>query len=105
MTIRPVDFNGMIQNTHEVSNAKANENNKPLVQQQNIQAAVVRQEEAAMSTVQTMEETSQEYGLGEREGNGSGYQGKGGKGKHKKEKQEDGKVILKGSRPSFDMKI
>lgn len=37
MSIRPVDFNGMIQNTHEVSQAKANEDNKANLQQQNVQ--------------------------------------------------------------------
>ena len=41
MSIRPVDFNGMIQNTHEVSQAKANEDNKANLQQQNVQVAVM----------------------------------------------------------------
>jgi hypothetical protein len=108
MTIRPVDFNGMIQNTHEVSNAKTNEDNKPLLQQQNVQAAVVREEEASMTTVQDMEETQQqEYRYEDGEGNGQGYEGNRGRKKRgkPKEKKDDGQVIVKGAHPTFDMKI
>ena len=59
MSIRPVDFNGMIQNTHEVSQAKANEDNKANLQQQNVQVAVMHEEQNASSMVQQMEKSQQ----------------------------------------------
>ena len=34
MSIRPVDFNGMVQRTQDVSTLKQNEDNKPVFQQQ-----------------------------------------------------------------------
>ena len=36
MTIRPVVLNGMIQRTQDIGNIKQQEDNKPVVQQQNI---------------------------------------------------------------------
>ena len=33
MLVRPVDFNGMIQNTTQVQNEKTSEDSKPLIQQ------------------------------------------------------------------------
>ena len=70
MSIRPVDFNGMIQNTSEVSHAKANEDNKGLIQQQNIQSTVVKEEQQQSSTVRNLEESrQQEYNYKEGGGN------------------------------------
>ena len=76
MTIRPVDFNGMIQNTHEAATAKTNEDHKAVLQQQNVQAAVVREEQSASSTVRQMEESQQhEYNYEDGDGDGTGYDG------------------------------
>lgn len=107
MTIRPVELHGMIQNTQGATNAKTAEDNKAVLQQQNVQVAVAQEEEKAMSTVKTMEETqNNEYRYGEKEGDGSGYQGnRGGKKKKQQKKNEDGQVVVKGKHPSFDMKI
>ena len=109
MTIRPVDFNGMIQNTHEVSHAKVNEDNKAALQQHNVQTAVVKEERQASSTVQDMEESQQhEYNYGEGGGNGEASGGKKRQKKSSKDNKEklgDGSVFLKNSHPSFDMKI
>ena len=44
MSIRPVDFNGMIQNTQGVTNQKVAEDHKPIVNQENL--AVHLQHEA-----------------------------------------------------------
>ena len=44
MTIRPVDLNGMIQRTQDIGNIKHQEDAKPLVDQQNIQSTVVKEE-------------------------------------------------------------
>ena len=37
MSIRPVVLNGMIQRTQDVGNLKQQEDNRPIVEQQNIQ--------------------------------------------------------------------
>lgn len=109
MSIRPVDFNGMIQNTHEVAHTKVNEDNKAALQQHNVQTAVVKEERQASSTVQDMEESRQhEYNYGEGGGNGAFSGGKKRKKKSwkdDKDKKSDGTVVLKNSHPSFDMKI
>lgn len=109
MSIRPVDFNGMIQNTHEVSHAKANEDNKGILQQHNVQTAVVKEERQASSTVRDMEESQQhEYNYGEGGGHGAASGGKKRKKKSSKDdkgKNSDGNVFVKNSHPSFDMKI
>lgn len=108
MTIRPIEFNGMIQNSNDVTHAKVNEDNKAALQQQNIQSAVVKEEQVASSTVLEMEEAQQhEYNYGEGGGNGSyaGNRGRKKKSKDKKQENKDGAVLVKNARPSFDMKI
>ena len=45
MSISPINFNGMIQNTNEVSHAKANEDQKPMLQQDNLTHTVEKQQE------------------------------------------------------------
>lgn len=106
MTIRPVDLNGMLQSTQEVSTIKSNENQKPLVQQQNIQVQFSQQEQKASSQVQQMEESRQEkFRYGDREGNGSGYQGNGRQKKKQKKESMDGQVVDKNVRKGFDIKI
>lgn len=109
MSIRPVDFNGMIQNTQEVSNTKAQEDNKLLVHQHNIQTMVVKEEQQMSSTVQDMEQAQHhEYDYSDGEGDGKGYQGNQGRKKKnvgKNANEGDGSVVIKNSRPSFDIKI
>lgn len=107
MSIRPVEFNGMIQNTHEVSHTKVNEDNKANLQQQNIQMTVMKEEEKTATQVRDMEEAQQhEYNYGEG-GKGDGYSGtkKRKKSNDKKQNKPDGAVLLKNARKSFDMKI
>ncbi len=105
MSIRPVDFNGMIQNTHEVSTAKTQEDQKPVVQQQNIQSEFVKEEMHAQQQVGETEESRQEaFRYGDKKGDGSGYEKKEQKKKKKKE-SDDGKVFVKGKYHSFDVKI
>lgn len=108
MSIRPVDFRGMIQNTQEISNVKANEDNKPLVQQQSIQVTVTKEAQQQSSTVRDMDETRQnEYDY--EEGDGGGQSGYGRDSQKKRKKKQDKKIedgtVIKKERPSFDMKI
>ena len=45
MSISPINFNGMIQNTNEISHTKANEDQKPLTQQDFLTGAVEKKVE------------------------------------------------------------
>lgn len=110
MSIRPVDFNGMIQNTHEVAHAKAQEDSKPAVMQENATVAVARNEERTSHQVnETSNESEGQFRWGDRDGNGKGYQGNKNKkekdGKVKKEETGDGTVFIKNARSSFDITI
>ena len=109
MSIRPVDFNGMIQNTHEISAASRNEDSKPIVQQANVSIEVDKQTEQRSRQVNQSQDKDEQYRY-DREGNGRGYQGNKG-GKKKKEQEavlgtsKDGSVKNKLSTSSFDIKI
>lgn len=56
MSIRPVDFNGMIQRTQDIGNMKQHEDNKPVVQQHNIEVNQEKHEESLAHKVQDTEE-------------------------------------------------
>lgn len=110
MSIRPVVFNGMIQNTHDVANTKINEDNKPTIQQANITQTVEQEAEQKFNSVTEMENANQhEYRYGEGEGNGTGYEGnkkkKPNDGKEKKGETKDGVVYLKNAHTSFETTI
>lgn len=107
MSITPLGFQGMIQRTNDIGIIKQNEDNKPVLEQQNIQFQQVKQEHALTHKVAKAEEKENDnfnYDAKEK-GNGS-YQEKK---KQKRKKQEDennnGKVIVKGQIGHFDIKI
>ena len=109
MSIRPVVLNGMIQRTQDVGNLKQQEDNKPLVQQQNIEIQQQKHEDQLMHQVLEPEQKENDgyrYDAKEK-GNNQYEDGK----KKKKKKQRDnepengGRVILKGQGSSFDIKI
>lgn len=105
MSIRPVEFNGMIQRTQDVGNIKQGEDNKAAMQQQNIQIQQQKQEDGLTHQVQQAGEKENEgyrYDAKEK-GNGTYEDNK--KKKQKKEKKQDGKVVLKGQSSGFDIKI
>ena len=45
MSISPINFNGMIQNTNELSHTKAQEDQKPMLEQQNLTHTVEKKQE------------------------------------------------------------
>ncbi|MCR4610866.1 MAG: hypothetical protein K5644_03095 [Lachnospiraceae bacterium] len=105
MSLSPINFNGMIQNTAEVGNIKAQEDARPEVNQSNMQAVFNQEEEHESRSVNQLEEKTNQYDLGDGKGNG-GYQG--GKKKKKKreeEKKSDGVVKKKDGHVSFDMSV
>ncbi|MCI5621831.1 MAG: hypothetical protein MR355_09795 [Lachnospiraceae bacterium] len=103
MSIRPIDFNGVIQRTQDVGNLKQQENAKPLVDQQNIQIEVQKEEYRQSEQVRSKENADGDgQELDAKNGDGRGYQGN--QKKRKNQKQED-RVVVKGASSGFDIKI
>lgn len=106
MTIRPVDFNGMIQRTDDVGYLKHQEDAKPMQHQQNIQVQVDRREDTLAHHVSDTNDTEKTKSETENENGGNQYSGDGGRFRKKKSKvKENGKVIQKNTECSFDIKI
>lgn len=109
MSIRPVVLNGMIQRTQDVSNLKQQEDNKPVIQQQNIEIQQEKQEDRLMHQVQEADQKENDgYRYDAKEKGNNQYEG--GQQKKKKKQQDrepenGGRVILKGQGSSFDIKI
>ncbi|MCR5581187.1 MAG: hypothetical protein K6F66_06320 [Pseudobutyrivibrio sp.] len=108
MSISPINFNGMIQNTNEISHTKANEDQKPLLQQELLTSAVEKKQEQQSKQVNDPNNTNKTGDKYDREGNGKGYEGnknrKSPKNKKGQELQGDGEVTEK-PKPSFDMRV
>lgn len=107
MSIRPVDFNGMMQNQQNVSTVKQNEDQKPqLLQQQAFQTLTKQEEASARQVVGKNDPGREEYKFDARDGGKNEYQNHPGKKKAKqKEKMEDGHVRIKGMSGGFDMTV
>ncbi|MBR4707721.1 MAG: hypothetical protein IKP29_06670 [Pseudobutyrivibrio sp.] len=110
MSISPINFNGMIQNTNEISHTKANEDQKPLTQQDFLTGAVEKKVEQEAHQVNDPYNAKRSEDKYDREGNGSGYEGNQKRRPPKEQKKDsnkndgDGKVLEK-PKPSFDMRI
>ena len=103
MSISPITFNGMLQNTNELSVLKQHEDNKPHTEQQMITNHQLKQEDEVSHRVNDLgqnEKFTFHYDAKEK-GNGS-YQNN----NNRKKKQSGGKVIKKdNSDGHFDIKI
>ncbi len=109
MSISPINFNGMIQNTGEVSQTKANDDQKSVMQQSNLSVEVEKKQEQQQKQVNNLEETQKKEDSYDREGNGKGYEGNKQRKKAPKivkdqKLQGDGKVSPK-PMTSFDMRV
>ena len=99
MSIRPIDFNGMVQNTSELSVTHGQEEQKPVVQQEFVTVEIKQQAETSTTTVTKQDNVAE---------NDSGYQGnrnRKGEKKSPKEKMPDGSVRVKSDHPSFNMTV
>lgn len=107
MSIRPIDFNGMIQRTEDVSSLKHQEDAKPLVDQQNIQTQVEQKESAALHQVKEKDDSqgAQNHADAREEGHGQYYAPGVRKKSKQEEKQQPGRVIKKSAGGVFDIKI
>lgn len=104
MAIGPIEMTGMVTRSQDISLFKQNEDNKPLIDQSNIQVNVQKKTEEQTKQVNQADETEYyEYRYDAKEkGNGS-YQDNRNKNK-KDKKKEDGTVVKKQS-VGFDMRI
>ena len=107
MSIRPVDFNGMIQNTQEVGNNRANEEHRPVVQQEVVAETIQQEVEVSVTQVHEQGDAAAESELDADGSGGNEYrQGRARKRpKPKKEKISDGKVSVKNGHQSFDITV
>ena len=105
MSISPINFNGMIQNTAEIGNIKANEDARPEINQSNLQTVFDQEEEHESHSVNMTEDVTDQYELGEGGGNNN-YQGsKKNKKRREDKKQPDGVVKKKDRHMSFDISV
>lgn len=107
MSIRPIDFNGMIQRTENVGSLKHQEDTKPLVDQQNIQTQVEQKKMEVLHQVKEKDDSqgAQNHTDAREEGHGQHY-AKGVRRKPKQEgKNQPGRVIKKDDGGGFDIKI
>lgn len=103
MAVGPVTLNGMIPRTQDVSALKQNEDNKPLVEQQNIQVQLKHQEDRQLKQVNHADDANQQKKKYDAKEKGSNeYHGQQ---KKKKKQDEKNKVIYKQESGCFDMKI
>lgn len=111
MSVRPVVMNGMIQRTQDIGNLKQQEDNKPTVQQHNIEIQKEKQaDRLTHQVIETEEKENEGYRYDAKEKGNNKYEGGNSKKKNKQkdtsnEQNKDGKVILKGQGSSFDIKI
>jgi hypothetical protein len=111
MSISPLNFNGMIQNTNELSHTKANEDQKPLLQQSVLTDTVEKQQEKLQHQVNDTYNAKKTENKNDREGSGKGYEGnKNRKPPKDKKDSKDQKPIGEGALsekpiPSFGMRI
>ena len=106
MSIRPIDFNGVIQRSEDVGAVKHQQEYKPVVDQQNIQAQITKNEANASQQVVTANhsEKLQNQTDARKEGKGQ-YHSSDRKKKKKLDADTDGKVIKKSGQSVFDIKI
>ncbi len=107
MSVRPVDFNGMMQNQHNVSTVKHGEDQKSQLLQNQASLTVSKHEEAASrQVVQKDDLNKEEYRFDARDGSKNEYHdNRKNKQKKQKEKKEDGHVRIKGMSGGFDMTV
>lgn len=98
-------MSGMIQRVQDVGTIKQHEDNKPYVDQQNIQQDVKKEEQKLTKEVHHADDSNQpEYRYDAKEKGKNQYQQSKKKKKNQQEKAE-GKVVEKHSTGSIDIKI
>ena len=107
MSIRPIDFNGMVQNSSELSTTKAQEDHKPLIQQEFATTEMKQEAEVSTTTIREQDNVA-ENDTDADGGDGTGYKGnqnRKNQPKKKTEKMGDGSVKVKSKHPHFNMSV
>lgn len=104
MIIQSALVNGMVQNSQDVTNVKQNQDNKPLVQQTNINIA--QQKEIQIKQENVVKKDDADYNQKKFDAKDKGSNEYSGHKNDKKKniKKEDGKVRVK-EQSNFDMRI
>lgn len=105
MAVGPVTLNGIIPRSQDFSTIKQQEDNKPLVEQHNIQTTMKTHEQKLAKQVNHADDADQHMKKYDAKEKGSNeYHGQQSKKKRPKE-QEKNKVTFSGGSGRFDMKI
>ncbi len=102
--IRPVDFSGLVQRSHDVSTTKQNEDNKPMLDQQNIQQTFEKDVERASKEVIKKQDADYHQRKFDAKEKGRGQEYTKQDQKRKKKESQD-KVVKKEKSSGFDIKI
>ncbi|MBR4182448.1 MAG: hypothetical protein IKQ56_01365 [Lachnospiraceae bacterium] len=103
MSVRPIDFNGMIQSNQDVSNMKTREDNQGAVVAENAVTTTEQKVEQQANSVTEQENVAEDgYDGG---GNGASYSAGERQKKKKKKFETDGVVRPKGMSGGFNITI
>ncbi|SDB10277.1 hypothetical protein [Eubacterium oxidoreducens] len=108
MSIRPIDFNGMVQNSQDVTNFQRQEENRGMVQQQNVSTQFEQQAQERPHKVNEKDDAGSSADSGsmkDAKDKGNGAYKKNENNKKKKKEQKQDRIVLKSQAQSFDMKI
>lgn len=106
MSIGPVTIHGVIQRADDVGALKHQEDAKPMVDQQNIQAQMKNEQMKNLHQVRHADDSQNHQKKYDAKEKGSNeYQGQQKKKKKSNDKNKDGAVVLKTENSHFDMKI
>lgn len=104
MAVGPVTLNGVIPRTQDIGTIKQQEDNKPIVEQQNIQTQMKTQEERQLKQVNHADDADEHQKKYDAKEKGSNeYHGQ--QKKKRKEGRSRDRVIQKQDGGHFDMKI
>ncbi len=110
MAIRPVEVQGVVQRSQDIGQLKQNQDQKPLIDQSNIQVQMHRETEKGARQVRkydNSEKKENRYDAKEK-GNGTYFkrQGRNQTKQEEEEEEDEGSVMLKSVHTgSFDVKI
>lgn len=106
MSIGPIELNGTIGRTQDFAQIRHNEENKGMVDHANVVNAAKLNEDKKANTVDRRDDTSNYMKRFDAKEKGNNeYSGDGGSSRKKEETASEGKVIVKNSESSFDIRV
>lgn len=107
MAIRPVEVQGVVQRSHDIGQLKQNQDQRPLVEQNNIQTHMHRETERSAKQVTKFENSDKKENRYDAKEKGNGtYFGQKKKQQVKQQPEDEDAVLLKSiHHGSFDVKV